>query len=245
MAKILAFCPLYYGRPYIHAAVQSVYDQVDKIVILYTDTPSQGHATHLPCPDTEEELQNEVSEFSDKIKWVKGDWKMEGEHVGAIIQHVEDYEWLWRFDSDEITPHGMIDKMIEQASLLPSARFQVHFQHFWKCFDKVNIDGQTPVRLFRPGGENAETILDSDDGKWRMHHMGYAMPDEYMRFKWTCQAHKPELRPEWYEEVWLKNGQNDVHPVAFGLWPKPEDYDKTKLPEVLKQHEFYNMEIIK
>lgn len=242
--KKLGFMILHTGKPYIKAAIGSLYNQVDKIVVLYSERPSQGHGTNMPCPDTESDLQSEVSEYMDKIQWVKGSWTMEGQHVGAIENYTEGYSWVYRIDADEVVPDGMVDAMIEQATLLPSARFLVHFAHFWRCFDKVNIDSQTPVRLFRPGGEDNQTILDSDNGKWRVLHFGYAIPDKYMLYKLQVSGHRSEIRSEWFKDVWKKNAQEDVHPVAYGLWPKTQDFDKTKLPEILKQHQFYNKEII-
>lgn len=241
--KKLGFMILHQGFPYIRAAVESVYKQVDKIIILYAEKPSQGHRTDVPCPDSEGSLQREVSLFNDKIEWVRGDWTMEGQHVGAIEYYAEGYDWVWRFDSDEIVPPGMIDAMITQAEKESVKRYLVPFQHFWRCFNKVNIDGQCPVRLFNPKGEEGEKTLDSE-GKWRVCHMGYAIPDVYMRYKWEISGHKPELRPEWFKEVWEANSQENCHPVAHGLWPHTQDFDKTTLPNALKRHKYYNQEFI-
>ncbi|MCR4307717.1 MAG: hypothetical protein NUV80_04080, partial [Candidatus Berkelbacteria bacterium] len=65
-----AYCIVHYGVPYIAAAVESLYDQVDKICIAYTDMPSQSFATSLSCPDTREELLEQIKPFMDKVEWL-------------------------------------------------------------------------------------------------------------------------------------------------------------------------------
>jgi hypothetical protein len=70
--KVLGYCILHYGRPYLGYAVQSLLDQVDDILILYTDKPSQGFQSTIPCPDSEEDLQAEVMPFMDRITWGQG-----------------------------------------------------------------------------------------------------------------------------------------------------------------------------
>jgi len=66
-----------------------------------------------------------------------------------------------------------------------------------------------------------------------------------MRYKLDIHGHKSELRPNWLEEKWLnwKEGISDLHPVSIGLW-STETFDKTTLPEILKQHINYNKDVI-
>lgn len=237
---------LFYGKPYLKYSLASIYDQCDRIVVLYSPHPSQGHGTQLTNPDTEEILKKEAEPFWDKITWIKGDWNTEGEHTNAIWNHTGDSEWVYRVDYDEIVPDGFIREMIRQASDTPYSHFQVPFLHLWKSFDKCCLDGQTPYRLSRAkNNDNSSKILDSEDGKWRVIHCGYAIPNEYMRFKWAVQAHKPELRPEWFEEVWEGGVEEDLHPVAHGLWKKAEPIDKYSLPLALKLHPYFHCKVIK
>ena len=248
MPKILGFCVLHYGIPYLAAAVEALYNQVDAIVILYTASPSQGFQTAFICPDTQEELMEAVKPFKDKIIWHEGTWQYEGEHVEAIRQFQEGYDWLVRFDSDEIYPEGSVNRLIEQAVHLEAQIFRVPFLHFWRSFGKVCRDGQMPDRIRRVRGGNGFAYL--DDGYLlgqpeinRVFHMGYAQPSEYIKYKMQVQAHRPEWRGGWFEHTWLLNKQTDVHPVIFDFW-NVESFDKNLLPEVLKKHSYFSVEVI-
>lgn len=247
--KKLGFCILYYGAPYLEAAIGSVYDQVDKIVILYTDQPSQGFMPDIPCPDTEQQLMACCNKYWDKITWVNGRWGNEGDHVGAVQQFTAGYDWLWRFDSDEVTPPGMVDAMISQAQmdalLAPPAKlYAVHFINFWRSFSRVCLNSHMSIRLTRVNGGEGQKNLDSEDGKYVMYHFGYAVPSRYIAFKLQVSGHRPEFRPDWYETKWLANAQEDLHPVCMdGFW-NAVPFDKANMPPILKDHPYHDMEII-
>ena len=76
-------------------------------------------------------------------------------------------------------------------------------------------------------------------------HFGYAQPTKYIEYKLLVSGHRPEFRRDWFAEKWLKNGQYDLHPVVHPNHWMPVDFDKSKLPEILKSHPFYSIEIIK
>lgn len=78
-----------------------------------------------------------------------------------------------------------------------------------------------------------------------MVHLGYCLPFNLMRYKWASHGHVHELRPGWLEryENW-KPGEMDIHPTCEqGMW-NPEPFDKNQLPEVLRDHPYWNMEMI-
>lgn len=232
--KKIAYCTLLYGKPYLAAAVEALYDQVDKIVILYTDQPSQGFESKLTCPDTMQDLMKECNPFWDKVTWIQSRWTNEGEHVGAFRLFATDYDWGIRFDSDEIYTPGMVDALIEQAEETNHREYRIPILHHWQSFGKCCRDAHMPTRLSRINGGEGERYLEPR-GKWWMHHMGYAQPSAYITYKLSCSAHKPEFRADWYETKWLAHATTDVHPVIFNWW-NVEDYDVSKLPEVLKKH---------
>lgn len=238
---ILAFCILHYGRPYLRAAVESLYDQVDKIVILYTSSPSQGFTTDLACPDTREELMAEVAGL-DKVEWVEGNWQYEGDHVEAFRAYTEGFDWAIRFDADEVFPEGSVDWYIEQASKTNFKEFRIHFLHFWRSFSRVCRDSQPPLRVYRlNGGEGCGYLED----KYRVFHMGYAQPTNYIQYKMQVQGHRSEWRPIWFKQRWLTNAQNDVHPVCYLPTPFWNTEEFTgELPKVLKEHKYFDVEVI-
>lgn len=235
---------LHYGLPYLRTAVASMYDQCDRIIILYTDSPSQGFGTKLPCPDSEDELWNEVSPFWKKVEWIKGRWSNEGEHTNAVYDFVKDYKYTFRFDADEIVPPGMVAAMIKQSEHSDAAIFQVPFQHFWRSFDWVCRDSQAPVRLVRVGmGSNKQKILNSEDGLWRVHHFGYAQPTRYIAYKLEVSGHHTEFKVGWLETKWKDNSKVDLHPVCNDFW-NAQPFDKHDLPVLLKMHPYFNVSLI-
>lgn len=239
----LAYMILHYGAPYLDAAMAAIYDQVDKIVILYTDQPSQGYSTSLPCPDTEAELMKECNPFWDRITWVNSRWGTEGDHVGAFRLFANDFDWAVRLDSDEIYPPGMVDEMIRQAETTGHKDYRIPFVHHWRSFAHGCRDAQMPTRLTRVHGGEGERYLDSGNGKWEVNHMGYAVPTRYIEYKLQVSGHHLEFRPDWLETRWKANALVDVHPVIFNWWTA-EPYDVSQLPEVLKKHPNYGSECI-
>jgi hypothetical protein len=243
MTRKIAYCIAHYGKPYFAAAVEAMYDQVDRIVVLYASSPSQGFRPDMVNPDTEQDLMTCCNPFWDKVTWVNGTWGNEGEHVESFRLFAADYDWAIRFDTDEIFPPGMVDEMIRQAEETNHRDYRIPFVHHWQSFGFVCRDAQMPIRLNRLHGGEGEKYLDSGNGKWVVNHMGYAQPSAYIAYKLQCSGHRPEFRPDWYEKKWLAHAQTDVHPVIFNWW-NAEPYDIALLPEVLKRHTFYGKDPI-
>lgn len=234
--KTLGYMMLHYGAPYLRASLEALAPQVDHIVILYTDFPSQGFMAETLCPDSEKELYDIARDFH--VTWAKGRWPNEGAHHDAIWSFAEGYDWLIRCDSDEVYPEGMVAELIRQAAATEHKFYRIPFQHFWQSFTHVCRDGQMPMRLIRVTGGEGERYLDSDNWRWAVHHMGYCQPNRYIQYKMEVSGHRPEFRPDWYEEKWLKASLTDVHPVVFDFW-NAEPYDAALLPPALKAHRLY------
>lgn len=245
---ITAYGMIHYGAEYLHYALESIVNQVNHIVILYSAKPSQGHGTSMICPDTREDLKKICEQFKYKLTWIDGEWHQEGEHHNAIfgVEAAQKSEFLWRFDQDEISPPGMVEEMIRQAKETDGGLFQVPFVHFWRNFNTVCRDGQYPYRLIRMNNSDKSVILDrGDKNQWQVYHFGYAQSTKYIQYKWSVIGHKPELRPDWFKEKWSKNAQEDVHPVSIGLWEKTSPFDKHQLPKILHTHPYFDLDLIK
>lgn len=243
-SSVAAWCICHYGKPYIAASVAALYDQVDKIFIAYTDKPSQSFGTTMACPDTKEELLKEIEPYMDKVEWMDGSWEHEWQHCDAARAMAAGYEWLVRFDTDEIYPRGAVKYWVSEAAKTKYKEWRIEFKHFWRSFSKFCYDQSWPVRIeHTTSGEGLGWLPASE--KHAVCHMGYAMPVKYIDYKMSVSGHKSEWRPDWFVSRFLVNAQKDVHPVCWNppLW-NTEDYDKTKLPPQLKSHPFYNLDVI-
>src|SRR5579859_6281075 len=104
MPKILGYVPLHYGGEYLDAAIKQAEPYCEKIIILYTSTPSYGYGTNIPCPENEAELMNIAYSASKKIEWRNISATGEGQHRGLIFRIAEQgrYDGVLTFDADEV-----------------------------------------------------------------------------------------------------------------------------------------------
>ncbi len=146
-----------------------------------------------------------------------------------------------RVDSDEAWEASALQSCVEQALKSPARNFLIKgFDHFWRSFDWVCRDPWAPVRLIRPKGHGDQIL----EGK--IFHCGYCQSEKIVKFKLGCHGHKSELRPGWFEEIFLAFPERltDLHPVVFNWW-NAERFDKTSLPDTLKTHVNYSKEVVK
>lgn len=241
----LAYCALHYGKEYLAWALASVQDAVDEIHVLYTDKPSYGHATTLPCPDTEEELYAEAKRFTlIPIVWHRGQWSSEADHRNAIYKiadHVGASQVLV-VDSDEIWQPGAAEEALRMGEGCRAyfGAGGVNMVHFWRSLKWVNKDHWMPMRVLNIGTDpNNQGFL---NGLNPVLHCGYAQSVSLMTYKWSCHGHQAELRPGWLERFknWLP-GEKDVHPTTNNIWnPVLRDFPISPLYD----HPNINKEII-
>jgi len=237
----IAYYALHYGKEYLAHSVRSVQDAVDEIHMLYTATPSFGHATAMSCPDSLDELKREAHRFATKpIIWHQGTWYNETQHrnaavdiaksVGASIIAVVDADELWA----PMALAACLD-FVEKTPKPSVHRYRAQFLHFWRSFDNVCRDSSLPERVIdvrQPSG-----LIESLPGDVQVkpvYHFGYAQSDALMRYKWGgCHGHQDELRAGWLDRFLNWQGQMDVHPTVTDLW-NPEATDSETRADVQK-----------
>ena len=101
--KTLAYIPLHYGKEYLEVTIKSIDPHVDKILILYTNTPSYGQDGRLKNPDTREELKNIAFDSSSKIEWVEiPKTRQENKHRELAFNYAKGYDLIMAVDADEV-----------------------------------------------------------------------------------------------------------------------------------------------
>lgn len=244
MTKIYAFSRVHYGIDYLRQVIQSTMPFVREHLILYTPTPTFGRYTSMPNPDSREAVFNAAfSVKGARVRWM--------EHVPVQVETAlntyPDADLILELDADEIIQPALFEHMIRRYELgeLNNFAYRVPFLHHWRSFGYVCEDSGHPIRLYVPKAANRETSY-YPSGNGYIHHFGYARRTLDMQYKWETSMHIGELRPEWWGDIWGKfpDRLTDVHPVCRDHFWDARPYDRAKLPEYMREHPYYGLEVI-
>lgn len=241
---IVAFTTLLYGSDYLAWVLDSVRSYVDKVVVLYSPTPSEGYnGTSLVCPDDRETLYNiAVNSAGDKLDWRGASVKT----WQAVAELYPQADMILELDSDEIIHQDLIDylMMAYTRNLLTKKHYRLPFVHYWRSFKYVCSDVGWPVRLTLPKATNDEVgFIDAERG--HIHHFGYAKTLPMMQYKMATSAHRGEWRPEWWKQTFLAYPERltDLHPVIRDFW-NAQIVHPGSLPRSLRYHPYYGLDKI-
>lgn len=80
------------------------------------------------------------------------------------------------------------------------------------------------------------------------YHFSYARSPERMREKLATFPHAQEILSGWFEKVWLtwpvNRSMTNLHPTDPPKFPKAIEHSPDDLPEVMKSHPYYGLDII-
>lgn len=242
--KTLAYIPLFYGREYLEACITSIDPHVDKILILYTSSPSYGQNRGMALPETRQELYDIATKASDKIQWVEiPPTGQENKHREMVFNYADGYDLVMAVDADEIFTN--VPEMIEEAFNTGARHINVagsQWAHFWRSFNEVHRDGFAPTRFHVV----KNTIQNATIHVGNVYHMGYAQSESITEFKISVHGHKSILG-SWFKNKWLnyvKGSTTHLHPDSQTVWIETEPFDKDTLPEVLKNHKNFDLDKI-
>jgi len=243
--KTLAYIPLHYGSPYLDAVIRQIDPHVDKILILYTQHPSYGQNRGLQNPDSREQLRDIAEKASKKIEWVEiARTSQENHHRNLVFRYAGGYDLIMAVDSDEVFDD--VPEMIEAAMATNCKTVNVdgsRWWHFWRSFNECNRDGFCPTRFHVVKGKNETAVIKAG----KIYHMGYALPENLTAYKISVHGHKSILAT-WLYTKWVNYIQGVttvLHPDSRDVWIETEYFDKTQLPQILKEHPYYGLERIK
>lgn len=240
-----ALTRLHYGSPYLDAVIRSTEGLAERHWVVYTDVPNFPGTPTIPCPDTREQLF-EIATIAggDRLRWI--DHPAPG--VSVVLNDHPEIGLLVEVDSDEVIHQDLAADIRRKylAGELLYSRYRVPMCHHWRSFRHVCHDGQWPIRLYLPHAEHDEVGWYPRMNPERyFHHFGYTLPRVFMEYKWMLSIHRPELRPEWWAEIYdcWPERRKDVHPVSVGMWDVVEMAD-SELPACLITHPYRTMEVI-
>lgn len=253
MAKVVGYCALHYGLPYLEWSIRSVIDHVDEFYVLYSPHGSHnGNRGTLPPIDSEADLQAAARRGAgDKLRWITGEWSHEGQQRDSIHQYAPDADVILVVDSDEIWGDGLAETAValhDDLMHLPR-RMRIPIIHYWRSFYRCVLhDPAYPERVIYPKSEHTDTItLNVGNELAYINHFGYALPPAYIAYKWGgIHGHQDELRKDvdWLNDVYLANRQTDMHPVGSEFWNAERVDPMDFLPRYMMDHPFYFKDLI-
>lgn len=268
--KVLGFMPLHYGADYFTEACRSVLPAVDELFVCYTPRPSYGHAGEIKRPKRDKEV-NLYKQFIElrkypeaagkRLKWeVTTKSKGESQHrnIGSIYAQKQSFDIMVSFDSDEIWDTDSLFDCVHQAYNSSQKYFYTEhsgWKHFYRSFGEYCQDSFQPVRLVN--FNNYVTSYGVVTG-CKIYHMGYAIKEDVMDYKLSCHGHKGEIDISEFTQIWNNYNKNEwdvyiesgdfipdksatLHPVSKQVWRKTKLQDKNELPDLLKNHKFFNL----
>lgn len=247
--KIVAYTALHYGRDYLHHAIRSIIDDVDSVIVLYSPTGSHGHQTHVPCPDTREELYAiALNAAGDKLRWFDGQWQHEGQQRDSIFQIAPDADVIVVLDADEIWPPGLLRLVIGATQTWHRRDIRMPMVHFWRSMSQAILhDPACPVRLiYLQTKEGADTFTPDQSLpilERSLLHYGYAQRSEIVRYKLLTHGHRAEFRRDcdWFHDIFMNPLRTtDLHPVGSDQW----NYEVVGVPEFMQDHPYAKMSLI-
>ena len=243
--RCIAYVILHYGAEYLREALLSVKDHVEKVVVLYTPSGSQGHATDIPPIESRDELQKICHDtLGEQLIWVDGTWTHEAHHREAVYGYTQGYDVLINVDADEIYNQTDISVAIQEV-FEGTARYRTvnGFRNLWKSFYHEAVDFFRPVRFVNLNADN--TI--QQEIMCRIYHFSCAQDIKTIEYKWNISGHKDELRPDWFDiyKNWsTENRIKWLHPVSVTVWEEAIPFNPQEMPLFMREHKNYSKEVI-
>lgn len=242
--KVLGYIMLHYGREYLEYVIKSIEPFCDKIVILYTPTPTHNHDSGMQCPENRSELLQIARDASNKVQWEDVNIFGEGNHRQMIFSHARGYDLVLNADSDEVWDQDALERCVKEASETDSRYIGVYgFVNFYRSFNWIVKDFFYPIRFhnMHSGKKEVKTI------NGLVYHFGYVQDQALMLYKISIHGHRAEFKNNWLVDKYVNfdpEVTEKMHPCSETVWLKAEKFDKTTLPEILKSHPYYNLEKI-
>ena len=119
----------------------------------------------------------------------------------------------------------------------------------WSALSKGRFPVPRPVRFTGNNRTNSlGRVYHIEPERVLFYHFSFARTPEKMREKLLTYSHAHEIPPGWYDRVWLRwpevRGMTNLHPIDPPKFSKVVPRDCADLPEVMRRHPYYNLEII-
>ncbi|MBN3039016.1 MAG: glycosyltransferase [Candidatus Omnitrophica bacterium] len=184
-----------------------------------------------------------------------------------------DFDYYLLIDADEVYRKDHLQAVSKRIAANPQVgTFVIRCPIFWRSF-KYRIPPQRiawcPRRIFKITrkrnilgiklpydcrfiGENKTNslgeVMHIPPEEAVFYHFSYAKTPKVMKEKLSTFSHAHEILDGWYDNVWSRWSPNsdmrNIHPTEPTKFPAAEYREPDDLPEVMKSHPYYNMEVI-
>ena len=245
-----AICMVYDDPEWLELVLRTIYPLVGSIFLLVASRPWFGERTdnsstleiikHLPDPDN-------------KIRLVRRDWlnQVDARNDGMDLVKSAGYRYGFVVDADEVYEPEVLQRMMKHALEKPEIDcWHMRWFTYWKSVYYRIMPAEAyapPVFLKANGSARFSEYRNVDATTHELippevgicHHLSYARSDEDILRKIKSFGHAPQVKPDWFKNVWKAWDNNhelrNLHPT------NPEQYDHTiaqninALPTPLKQ----------
>ena len=269
--KLCAVYKVFNAETYLPYSMRSVYEHVDRIVVLLSTRPWSGHPAP---PDSTERIVRTFPDPEGKIQLLLKDWgafpapvdQLANERRGMnfLLEWVRaeqpDVTHYFYVDADEVY-HGAHLRYLRRvlAGLTRPREVRGVWRCYWKSF-AYWIDPPEPSRPLVAFPVTADvrfvTQRDTSIGdalvlplrRFCIHHFSYALPSDTI-YEMKCQGpHGASFVPRWWTDVWLRwdadRGMTNLHPCWPTQYRRAVRSDPRALPPVMRGHPFLGRDIL-
>lgn len=267
--KIVACYILFNEEDYIEYSLKSIYDFVDKIMIVEGATKAVYEFANEDgsSSDKTNEILNNFPDPENKIRIIHGKFNDKTEQRNVYCQFLEGMDYVFVIDGDEVWDKQTLLKIEHLIFARPDIpAFCFNFKDFWQDFSHISkgiwtqfTGRKSLINLNLTGGlkYNNHILPLTKDGKdipaafckdISFFHYSYARPDKKIKQKinYYLKNGTPgyNIRKDWYEIVWMGWKQDKIKVEnEFGTHPfglpSFTELWKEDHPEVMKSHPLY------
>lgn len=252
--KIAANYCVYNEENFIAYSLRSIYDAVDKIIILVSQQPWKG------IPSTPDKTLQIVRNFPDpgkKIIYKTGKWQNQGKERNYALSICKNLgiNYYWVIDADEIYEDESIETLKTGLKDYPNViNFYCGWWTYWRSFYYRIDPPETSTFVIGkivPSFTFLHTRQPSAGKTLRLdaflHHYSYARPFEKIKVKMTnISGPGGPIRCDWFEKFlqWPKDKSiGDLHPFWKNHWKRAIKIT-WDIPPALHDHPWVRREVI-
>lgn len=236
-------------------AIRGIYDFVDAIVVVHSDTSW----AKVKKSDGTLGLLHSLEDPKNKLRIYTGSYPIQKQHRTFAMEKIKEEGCTHMFvvDGDEIWDPTSLTGVRQTMEDNPDNwLFRMRFCQMWKNLGyRLEPDRYMEV-LWRLADDlyfvgNARRLVYKDNRHTKIridipgpicYHLTAVCSDKFMKEKMTTRGYKDKVVKGWFENIWLKwhPEMENLHPTRPRVYRQAVPLDKTKLPEFMKTHRFYD-----